>query len=178
VTVAGPFTPQDPALVEQWRDFDVQAALADELGRPVRAVNDAEMAGHAVITNSGFEVMITLGTGFGFAMFDEGRVLPKIEMSAHLLRDGESYDQRLGEKTRERIGLDAWNERMADAIFGLRWVFWWDRLYIGGGNARHIRVDLGPDVTLVPNVAALLGGSALWDDPAVHESPPHARGTA
>jgi len=174
VTVAGPFTAQDPALVEQWREFDVQDALADELDRPVRAVNDAEMAGHAVITGSGFEVVITLGTGLGFAMFDGGRLLPKIEMSAHLLRHGESYDQRLGNLARERIGRARWNERVADAIYGLRWVFWWDRLYVGGGNARHIRVDLGPDVTLVPNVAALLGGIGLWDDPAVHESPPHA----
>ncbi|RZS91365.1 polyphosphate glucokinase [Motilibacter rhizosphaerae] len=163
VTVAGPFSPQDPALVEEWRDFDVEAALAAALGAPVRAVNDAEMHGCAVIEGRGFEVVITLGTGFGFAMFEDGRLLPKIEMSAHLLRKGESYDERLGNLARARIGRERWNARVADAVYGLRWVLWWDRLYVGGGNARHLRVDLGADVTTVPNIAGLLGGIALWD---------------
>ncbi|NHC15239.1 ROK family protein, partial [Motilibacter deserti] len=163
VTVAGPFTPQDPALVEEWRGFDVAAALEKALLAPVRAVNDAEMQGCAVVSGQGFEVVITLGTGFGFAMFDDGRLLPKVEMSAHRLKKGESYDQRLGNLTRARIGRDRWNARLAEAVEGLRWVFWWDRLYVGGGNTRHIKTDLGPDVTIVPNLAGLLGGVHLWD---------------
>ena len=162
VTVAGPFTPADPALVLQWRGFDVEAVLGRELGVPVRAVNDAEMAGCSVISGTGFEVVITLGTGFGFAMFDEGRLLPKVEMSAHVLHKGESYDERLGNLTRARIGRERWNQRIVEAVDGLRRVFFWDRLYVGGGNARHLKVDLGPDVTVVPNIAGLLGGNALW----------------
>ncbi|RKS80200.1 polyphosphate glucokinase [Motilibacter peucedani] len=162
VTVAGPFTPADPQLVEQWRGFDVAAALSLVLGVPVRAVNDAEMAGCSVIAGRGFEVVITLGTGFGFAMFDGGHLLPKVEMSAHVFQKGETYDQRLGNVTRARIGRERWNARMVEAIDGLRRVFFWDHLYVGGGNARHLRVDLGPDVTTVPNIAGLLGGAALW----------------
>lgn len=164
VTVAGPFTSQDPELVRQWRGFDVETALGELLGRPVRAVNDAEMAGYSVISGKGFEVVITLGTGFGFAMFDEGRLLPKVEMSAHVLKKGESYDQRLGNLTRAQIGRERWNVRMLEAIEGLRIVFFWDHLYVGGGNARHLNVDLGPDVTVVPNIAGLLGGVTLWAD--------------
>lgn len=162
VTLAGPFTPQDPALVRQWQGFDVQTALAGVLDRPVRAVNDAEMAGCAVVSGRGFEIVITLGTGFGFAMFDEGRLLPKVEMSAHVLRKGESYDDRLGNLTRARIGVERWSRRVEEAVAGLRPVFFWDRLYVGGGNARHLKLDLGPDVTVVPNIAGLLGGAALW----------------
>ncbi|NHC46295.1 ROK family protein [Motilibacter aurantiacus] len=163
VTVGGPFTEPDPQLVRQWRGFDVAAALEKALLAPVRAVNDAEMQGCAVVSGVGFEVVVTLGTGFGFAMFDDGRLLPKVEMSAHRLKKGESYDERLGNLTRARIGRERWNARVAEAVEGLRWVFWWDRLYVGGGNTRHLTVDLGPDVTVVPNLAGLLGGARLWD---------------
>jgi hypothetical protein len=37
-----------------------------------------------------------------------------------------------------------------------------DRLYIGGGNAKKITGDLPPRVRVIPNVAGLLGGIKLW----------------
>jgi polyphosphate glucokinase len=36
------------------------------------------------------------------------------------------------------------------------------RLYIGGGNAKHLKIELPPDVQITSNVAGLLGGIALW----------------
>ena len=42
-------------------------------------------------------------------------------------------------------------------------LFNYDRLYIGGGNAQKITVDLPPRVKVVSNVAGLLGGIALWN---------------
>jgi polyphosphate glucokinase len=51
-------------------------------------------------------------------------------------------------------------------IDGLRPVFVWDRLYLGGGNARMIKSEivekLGDDVVIVPNSAALVGGVRAW----------------
>ena len=48
-------------------------------------------------------------------------------------------------------------------VDGMRPVFRWDHLYVGGGNAKHLMVDLGNDVTIVPNVAGILGGVRVWD---------------
>ena len=52
-------------------------------------------------------------------------------------------------------------------VEGLRPVFLWDRLYIGGGNSRHITptalATLGEDVVIVPNSAALIGGARVWN---------------
>ena len=39
-----------------------------------------------------------------------------------------------------------------------------DHLYIGGGNAKKIDIELDPDVTLVSNAAGIKGGVALWRD--------------
>ncbi len=167
VTVAGPFTAKLPALVAAWSGFDVATALATRLGRPARAVNDAELQGCAVIGGHGFEVVMTLGTGMGFAMFDNGTLLPKIEMSAHPFRKRESYDEQLGNHRRRELGNRRWGRRVALAIGTLRPVFAWDRLFLGGGNARHLdaatRDELGADVTVVANIAGLQGAPQLWE---------------
>jgi polyphosphate glucokinase len=96
-------------------------------------------------------------------MWDGGRALPKIELSAHPLRKGQTYDERLGNIARRTVGNQRWNRRVARAIAGLRPVLWWDQLYVGGGNIKHLTVDLGADVQLVPNTAAFVGGVRVWD---------------
>ncbi|WP_129668898.1 ROK family protein [Phytoactinopolyspora endophytica] len=164
VTEAGPFTPISDELVEAWSGFDVQAALETALGKPTRVLNDAEIAGLAVIESKGFEVVLTLGTGLGCALFDDGRLLPKVELSQAPFRKGETYDQQLGHHTRKKLGNKRWSRRVAKALDGLRPVLYWDRLYLGGGGAKHLQADLGPDVTIVGNEYGLLGGIRLWND--------------
>lgn len=165
VTEGGPFTPPVPELVEAWRGYDIESALGAVLQCPTRVANDAEVQGAAAITGKGLELMITLGTGVGCAVFDEGALLPHIELSQAPFRKGETFDQQLGNHARRRVGAKKWNERVFKAITAVRPVFVWDRLYIGGGNARHITVDLGDDVTFVPNEAGILGGIMLWETP-------------
>jgi polyphosphate glucokinase len=163
VTEAGPFTAVRPDLAKEWADFDVRAALELALSRPTRVLNDAEVAGLAVIERRGFEVLFTLGTGLGCALFDNGRIVPKIEMSQAPFRKGQTYDQQLGHQARKRIGAVRWTERVAMAINALRPVLWWDHLYVGGGGAKHLTRELGRDVTIVSNDYGLLGGIRLWD---------------
>ena len=54
---------------ENWRDYPLASALTDRLGKPVRMLNDATVHGLGVIKGAGVECVITLGTGFGFALF-------------------------------------------------------------------------------------------------------------
>ncbi len=48
----------------------------------------------------------------------------------------------------------------------MRPVFGWDRLYIGGGNARLIRPKdleiMGDEIVIVPNSAGVSGGVRAW----------------
>ncbi|NDL60086.1 ROK family protein [Phytoactinopolyspora mesophila] len=164
VTEAGPFTPPRADLVAAWSGYDIQAALEDALGRPTRVLNDAEIAGLAVIESKGFEVVLTLGTGLGCALFDDGVLLPKVELSQAPFRKGQTYDQQLGHHARRRLGNRRWSRRVVKAVDGLRPVLNWDRLYVGGGGAKHIKLELGDDVTTVGNENGLLGGIRLWND--------------
>lgn len=163
ITLSGPFSPVDPHLARAWDHFDAQAALARALGIPTRVVNDAEVHAAAVVSGMGLEVTFTLGTGLGCAVFDHGDLVPKIELSRAPVRKGVIYDEWLGDHTRRRIGNAAWTRRVRRAVDGLRPMFLWDHLYVGGGNARKLTEELGPDVTIVPNEAGISGGIRLWE---------------
>lgn len=161
--LAGPFTPADAVLVQRWRGFDAQAVLTEAFGRPTRVFNDAQVQGAAVVSGTGLELVLTLGTGLGCAIFDDGVLAPHLELSHHRFRHGQTYDQQLGNKARKAGGQKRWARRVRRAIDGLRPVVYFDQAYVGGGNAKHLPTDMGPDVTIVPNTAGLLGGVRAWD---------------
>ncbi len=171
VTRSGPRTRVDPALVAEWQGFDVRTALTQALGVPALVLNDAEVHGAGVVAGTGLELVLTLGTGLGCALFDGGHLAPHLELSQAPVRWGVSYDAYVGEHERRRLGDAMWSRRVRKVVEALRPVFLWDRLYLGGGNARRLRAEslakMGDDVVVVPNDAGILGGVRAW---AVHAS--------
>lgn len=161
--LAGPYTDPAPELVSAWRGFDVQGALTEIWARPVKVMNDAEVQGAAVISGRGLEVMFTLGTGLGTAMYDDGRLAPHLELSHAPVRKGLTYDRWMGKKVLKKIGPDRWSRRIERMVDDLHEVFWWDHLYLGGGNAKHLTVPLRENVTVVPNLAGIIGAVRAWD---------------
>ena len=149
---------------ERWKGFDLAKALARALRKPVRVVNDADMQGLAAIKGKGVEMVITLGTGFGTGLYLDGRLAPHLELAHHPFRKGQTYEQQLGNAALDRVGTRRWNRRLRKAIRNLRMLTAFDHLYIGGGNARKIRLKLERDVTVIDNDAGLRGGAVLWRD--------------
>jgi polyphosphate glucokinase len=169
ITRSGPRSRVEPDLLAAWSSFDMQAAVAARLGMPALVLNDAEVHGAGVIAGSGLELVLTLGTGLGSALFDGGLLSPHLEWSHAPVRRGATYDQYVGEPERRRLGDGLWSRRVVAMVDGLRPVFRWDRLYLGGGNSRRVTpaalARLGDDVVVVPNSAALVGGARAWDLP-------------
>jgi predicted TIM-barrel fold metal-dependent hydrolase/predicted NBD/HSP70 family sugar kinase len=149
---------------EAWAGYDLQTELSRRWGKPVRVMNDADVQGFGAIRGVGVEMVVTLGTGCGTAIFDDGKVIPHLELSHHPVRKGRTYDQYVGRAALEEIGKKKWNRRIARIIDVLRTVVAFDHLYIGGGNAKRVKLDLPEDVTIVPNRFGLTGGFALWRD--------------
>lgn len=176
VTRAGPRTRIDPALVAAWSGTDIAAALGEGLGYPVLVLNDAEVHGAGVVSGTGVELVLTLGTGLGSALFDGGILAPHLEMSHAPIRRGVTYDAYLGEHERRRLGDGAWSRRVRRAVEGLRPVVRWDRLYLGGGNSRRITpmalAAMGDDVVVVPNSAGIVGGVRAWSLPGISREGP------
>jgi polyphosphate glucokinase len=108
-------------------------------------------------------VCVTLGTGFGFAMYIDGRYVPNIEMAHHHFAKQKTYEEFVGLRALERIGKKKWNQRVLRVIHQLEPVLNYRVLYIGGGNAKKLEVKLPRNVKIVENVAGLLGGVKLWE---------------
>jgi polyphosphate glucokinase len=149
---------------DRWRGFDLARALSKLWKKPVRVVNDADMQGLGAARGRGVEMVITLGTGFGSALLVDGRLGPHLEISQHPFRKGKTYDEQLGNAARKKIGNKKWSRRVANAFVTLRALVNFDALYLGGGNARHVKVELPSDVHLVANDCGMRGGAALWGD--------------
>jgi polyphosphate glucokinase len=149
--------------------FDLQSALSQRWSKPVRVLNDADVQGYGAIAGHGVEMMLTLGTGAGTAIFRDGEVMPHLELAHHPVSGNKTYDEYIGNAARQKKGKKTWNKRVGKAIDILREVVRFDHLYIGGGNAKDIFLPLPADITIVPNTDGLTGGLGLWRaNPPVH----------
>lgn len=164
VTVAGPGSEVDKELSRAWDHFPLADELAKLLEVPTKVANDADVQGAAVVAGSGLEMVITLGTGVGTALFFEGRLLPHLEFAHFPFRKGDTFNEQLGERVRARIGDDKWAKRVAKAVERFRGLTFFDHCYIGGGNAQRLSKSLGDDVSIVDNRAGILGGIKLWEN--------------
>lgn len=155
-------------LHPDWIGVNIDRMLTKELGKSVRAANDADVQGLGAVKGEGVELVITLGTGFGSALFVDGLLVPNLELGHHSGWNKKTYEEELGEKARKSAGKRKWNKRVRKAMASLAELFNYDRLYIGGGNAQKISVDLPPHVMVVSNEEGLLGGVALWNGKENH----------
>lgn len=146
---------QAPNLAAAWKDFNIADVLHTRLKKPVRVANDADVQGFGAIAGKGVELVVTLGTGVGTALFTDGHLVPNLECGKPKLRN-----ERL-----QKDGKQKWNRRLAKYVRELDGRFHFTRLYIGGGNSREVDISLLPsNVTLVSNLNGLVGGIALWRD--------------
>ncbi len=155
-----------PNLHASFAGFPLGKALAKLTGRPTRVLNDAGVQGHGVISGRGTELCVTLGTGFGFALYVNGAYVPNLEMAHHPFKDGYTYEEYVGNAALEAVGKKKWNKRVRKVVRQLEPIFNYRVLYIGGGNAKKLEVDLPTNVKRVENLAGLLGGVRLWEHEA------------
>lgn len=154
-----------PNLHPEWHYYPFAKKLAERLGKPVRVANDADVQGFGAISGEGLEMVLTLGTGMGSALFVDGILVPNLELAHHPFEEGKTYEQWLGQASLEEIGQEKWLSWLHKAIGQIRHTFNFDVLYLGGGNARLLDpVHMPADVKVVQNIAGLLGGIALWTD--------------
>lgn len=165
VTRSGPGSPLDQKLLAEWTGFDLAGALTTRLGRPTRVANDADVQGLEVVSGSGVEFVVTLGTGVGTALLVDGRLAPHLELAHHRFRKGETYDEQLGDAALKRVGQKKWRRRVDKALANFSELVNYDRVYVGGGNSSKLKGHVDSSVTIVDNVAGILGGIKLWDLP-------------
>ena len=142
-----------PNLAIEWKGYDFARALEEKFSKPVCVLNDADMHGFGAISGKGVELVLTLGTGVGTALFVNGTLVPNIEAGI----------TRLDGRVLRKGGRKRWNKRLAKHVRKLEALFNYDRLLIGGGNAKHVDIqNLSGNVTICSNLSGLLGGARVW----------------
>lgn len=145
-----------------WPGVALEEKVRAIAGRPVRVMNDADLQGYGVISGKGVELALTLGTGLGAGLYVDGRLVPNLELGHHPWKKEKTYEERLSDAELGEIGKKHWSRRVMEMIAQLEPIFNYDVLYIGGGNAEHIKGDLPQNVKIFSNVEGMSGGVKIW----------------
>lgn len=130
----------DPA----WIGFDARSALVKALKRPVHVLNDADAAGLAEMRfgagagKDGVVLILTLGTGVGSALFNDGRLVPNTELG-HMEIRGRDAERRSAAAARTRRGLSwkAWAHDLDEHIDAIDRILWPGFIILGGGVSKR-----------------------------------------
>jgi len=127
-----------------WIGLPAEQLFSDSLGRGVHFVNDADAAGLAEVTFgaargiSGLVMVLTLGTGIGSALIQDGILIPNAELG-HLELDGTDAEHRASNAAREREGLsfEQWAVRLTRYFSHLETLFSPEMFVVGGGVSKQ-----------------------------------------
>src|SRR4051794_7570979 len=158
-----------------WIGADACALLERALGRPCTVLNDADAAGvaetryGAVHGHRGLVALVTIGTGVGTAIVNDGSLVPNSELG-HLSVDGHVADDWVSDATRvgKNLTWKRWTRRLDGYLTHLHDVLWPDLIVIGGGIVKHADkfiggVNPGCDVRIAElgNLAGIVGAAAV-----------------
>jgi polyphosphate glucokinase len=152
-----------------WIDAPAAEIFANQLGRAVVVVNDADAAGIAEVRfgaargADGVVLVTTLGTGIGSALINRGVLVPNTELG-HLEIDGFDAETRAAAsvKTAEGLSFAEYLPRLQRYYETLERLFWPDLFVVGGGVSRQAEEflpKLNLNAPIVP--AALLNRAGI-----------------
>jgi predicted NBD/HSP70 family sugar kinase len=150
-------------LATGWLGFDYAKAF----GAPVKIMNDACM--QALGSYEGGRMLyIGLGTSMGSVYMIDGKIIP-LALGHLLLYKDETFEQYLGRKGYEKLGIKKWQHAVTDAAAALKAAFLVDYIMLGGGQAK--KVDRLPDgCRRGSNDMAYVGGVRMWEPDANQHS--------
>jgi len=144
---AGGFTTDiDESIHERWIGLDLQRELHHSSERDVRVVNDAALAALGCSRGTGTELVLTLGTGLGIALVVDGALTRIRDVGAEVFERGQTYDQLLGDFSRS-LDEGQWNELVFRTAQKFVREFGADVVYLSGGNASRVDLDVFSSVT-------------------------------
>ena len=144
----------DPA----WIDYDLGASLRSALKTDVTVLNDADAAGLAEmrfgagVGERGVVIVLTLGTGLGSGLFNDGVLVPNTELG-HMEIRGRDAERRSAAVARTRRGLSwkAWASDLDEHLHAIDKLFSPNLIIIGGGVSKNADKFI-PRLTIRPRI--------------------------
>jgi polyphosphate glucokinase len=141
-----------------WVDYDLGSHLRQAMKRPVYVLNDADAAGLAEmrfgagVGERGVVFVLTLGTGLGSGMFNDGVLVPNTELG-HMEIRGRDAERRSAAVARTRRGLSwkAWANDLDEHLHAIDKLFSPSLIILGGGVSKNADRFI-PRLTIRPRV--------------------------
>jgi polyphosphate glucokinase len=152
---------------EAWVGTDAATVFGEAIGRDVVVLNDADAAGiaearyGAAKDREGVVLVLTLGTGIGSALLNDGVLVPNSELG-HLELDGHEAEARAAAAVRDDDDLswEEWGGRVDRYLQHLELLFSPDLFVLGGGVSKRFDKFSGYQHTSVEVVPAQLRNAA------------------
>jgi polyphosphate glucokinase len=143
---------------EGWVEFDLRSRLRQAFAGTVEIINDADAAGLAEMRfgagsgERGVVFVLTLGTGLGSGMFNDGVLVPNTELG-HMEIRGRDAERRSAAVARTRRGLSwkAWATDLDEHLHAIDRLFWPNLIILGGGVSKNADKFI-PRLTVRPRV--------------------------
>lgn len=158
-----------------WVGLNLEDLMRDDVGWQATVMNDADAAGYAEARfgagagMAGMVLTITLGTGIGSALVNDGKLVPNLELG-HLEIDGHDAESRAAAsvKHRENLSYEEWAARLQRYFEVVEFLFSPDMFIIGGGISKdheeflpllNLRTPMVP--AALRNEAGIVGAAAF-----------------
>lgn len=160
---------------KKWLGTDIEKLLSETTGCPVYVRNDADVAGIAEAQHGaakkqkGIVILLTIGTGIGSAIFNDGRLLPNSELG-HLKFKGGIAEHYTADSIRKREDLswDIWGKRFNEYLQHIDRIFSPNLIVLGGGASKkfdkfkeHIDIEAKVTTAKLLNHAGIIGAASL-----------------
>jgi polyphosphate glucokinase len=150
-----------------WIDFPVVERMGRLLKRPVAIINDADAAGIAEMRfgvgqgRPGVVIFLTLGTGVGSGLFNDGVLVPNTEFGQMEIR-GRAAERRSAAAARTKRGLSwkAWTADLDEHLDRIHQLTWPNLMILGGGVSKNADRFIPRLTVRCPVVAAELRNDA------------------
>jgi polyphosphate glucokinase len=139
-------TPFAAYQIQDWVDYPVADGIQVLTQCPTFLINDADAAGIAEVkfgagqNQDGVVIILTIGTGIGSSVFNDGTLVPNTEFGHLFLRHhNDVVENHVSERARRREKLppSEWGNRLSGFLDHLYRIFWPQLFVLGGGAVEH-----------------------------------------
>ncbi len=161
---------------KQFIGINVNELFGKATNCEVNVINDADAAGYAelkfgsVQDFQGLAIFLTVGTGIGSAIFNNGKLTPNTELGQVYLKNGLKAEKFTSDAVRKKDNLEwnDWGKRFNEYLCYIDKLFYPELIIIGGGTSKRFdkfQKELTLKTPVVPakllNDAGIIGAALV-----------------
>ncbi len=161
-------------LSNKWLNVKVDTFFEKKCKLPFFVSNDADLAGIAEINlgagkgKKGVVIVMTIGTGIGSGLFNDGKLIPNLELGKMLHTDGKIIEFFTADSVRkkEELTLEEWALRLNILLEYTKKVFSPTLIILGGGISKkyddykkYLTSDVRIKIAKFRNNAGIIGAA-------------------